>query len=274
MPEGPEVHNVYRILKSAQRNHFQQISIVEKPGFKHKYVRNGIPGIEQFNNGFLIEYVDVKGKLIVIYIYNGKSHAILNTLGMTGTWLLDGSKHHHARINLKSHTAQHDYTFVDQRSFGTFKIVTKTEAQLKLRKIGHDLTMSPMIPYDWAALREGPLKEKPIGVALMEQKHFSGIGNIYKAEILYKCGINPRRLIGDLKAKKWLKVNQVAHQIMHDSYLKGGSTVRSFAANGKIGSYQRDLKVYKKTKCPKGHYVNYITQKNRTTWFCEKCQIY
>ena len=34
---------------------------------------------------------------------------------------------------------------------------------------------------------------KPIGAVLLDQKVIAGIGNVYRAEILFLCGIHPRR---------------------------------------------------------------------------------
>ena len=277
MPEGPEVRTIGDILVQAIGKTYRSAQIVEHSHFKHKYVRDGIPNLDKLANGFEIDDVNVHGKLIVINVNTDtEDWVILNTLGMSGTWMFNARQKYHARFSFVDDTSvpdhlESDLTFVDQRSYGTIKIVTPDEAKKRIAKIGHDLLQSPMDSAKWEALRE-KIGHKEIGAALMEQKHFAGIGNIYKAETLYTTGIHPQILIEDLSKDQWAAVNVAAHTIMKNSYESGGSTVKSYAANGKKGKFQRKLMVYKKKKCPEGHPVTNITQKKRTTWFCGVCQ--
>lgn len=277
MPEGPEAHTIGDIVYDTIGLQFEKAEIIERSDFKHKYARNGLKNLDKLSNGFKIDDAFVRGKLVVINLdVDGQHWVILNTLGMSGTWMFHGRSNYHARINFANGTRGGDsgvidFTFVDQRSFGTIKICKPDEAQKKIRKIGHDLVSAPMADGKWAKLQE-KLGHKEIGIALMEQKHFSGIGNIYKAEILYAIKIHPKTLIKDLSKDTWSAVNYTSHLIMKRAYTSGGSTVRSFAANGKIGKFQRQLKVYKRKKCPEGHPIVSVDQKKRTTWFCKECQ--
>src|SRR5499433_3434338 len=43
-------------------------------------------------------------------------------------------------------------------------------------------------------LREKP--SRPVGEALLDQRNLAGIGNVYKAELLFLCGVNPWRPVG------------------------------------------------------------------------------
>jgi endonuclease VIII len=40
----------------------------------------------------------------------------------------------------------------------------------------------------WAKVQSSP---KPIGLILMDQHSVAGVGNIFRAEILYKAGVHP-----------------------------------------------------------------------------------
>jgi len=52
----------------------------------------------------------------------------------------------------------------------------------------------------------------------MWQRLFSGIGNIYKSETLYACGIHPLTLVKDVPIDLWKMVNVKAHEILKIAY--------------------------------------------------------
>ena len=185
--------------------------------------------------------------------------------------MVNQADHYHARLNLVCEGL--NLTFVDQRSFGSFKIVDRKGLKKKLKTIGHDLTKSPMPYIQWQSLRNNPkIKNKPLGELLMSQKWFSGIGNIYKAEILYRAKIGPGVTPENLKDFEWAEINVFAHKILKNALAAGGSSVYTYNSNGKLGKFQRSLKVYKKKECPKGHPISSILQNKRTTWYCASCQ--
>jgi endonuclease VIII len=66
-----------------------------------------------------------------------------------------------------------------------------------LTRLGPDLLGKG---FDPAAARER-LRERgslAIGVALMDQAALAGIGNVYKSEVLFLCGVSPLARVGDL----------------------------------------------------------------------------
>lgn len=285
MPEGPEVNLISKIVKSCEGMTFSHAEIISKPHFQHKYVKNGIPGFDKLQKPFTINQVTAKGKLIRIDLTakcqckesckcKDLNFSIINTLGMSGTWGHDLKNHDHARIvlHLEPNQKYNNLTFIDQRSFGTIKIVTPAAADKKMKKIGWDLLQSPMPPEEWRKIQP-KLNSMTIGEALMTQNKFSGIGNIYKAEILHEVGIHPQKLVANIDQASWARINITSHQIMQDSLKHGGSSVQSYMANGQKGNYQNHLKVYKKKKCPKDHDVTSVKQDDRSSWFCPICQI-
>lgn len=269
MPEGAEVRVIADVLKQAEGLNLKKISVTKDK--RYKFSRNGIEGADLIATDqiWTIKKVTTKGKLI--YVHLNDDVTILNTLGMTGTWRRDShGKHGRLRLDM---TNGETYLYEDQRNFGTFKVVTRADAATKLKKIGWDLLRCPMPAKQWADLQQKKtIKNKPIGRVLMEQKHFSGIGNIYKAEILYRLLINPEATVGNLDPKTWARVNMGAHKILKTSYEMGGSSVSNYTADGKKGSFQDQLQIYKRKTCPKGHNTENISQNKRTTWYCPECQ--
>lgn len=262
MPEGPEVRLIGDTLAKTigkTITNFQHTT-----DSKYKWSK-GITGWDKLSQ-HEVEDVIIKGKLIRIDLKDNIS--ILNTLGLEGHWALSSLS-----VDPKYERVWFVFgddiklSYCDSRNFGTIKVVDRKEAVAKMDKIGWDLLQSPMDPQEWTNLQT-KLKNKVIGEALMDQKYFSGIGNIYKAEILYELKINPKQLIGQISNTTWDQVNHIAHKTLQSAYQHKGSSVKSYHG----GLYQKSLKVYRKKECPVKHPISSIKQKQRTTWFCSVCQ--
>ena len=292
MPEGPEVRLVGAVIAEALDKRFLP-KIIENTDRLHRFSTKGIPGWDLIKDGFTITGVTTKGKMICISVKNrqGETLAILNTLGMTGTWAFDAEFEKHARLAFfplvstpcggalaTSLAALCDgntrvLTFLDQRCFGTIRVMPLPTAAKLLTKIGHDLLHAPAPPELWTSFQQHKsLRDQPVGEALLDQRFFSGIGNIYKAETLYSAGIHPFRLVRDLSSEEWERINRLAHVIMNNALQAGGSSVENFQANKQDGSFQQHLRVYGRKQCPQGHLVQTADQDGRTTWFCPTCQ--
>lgn len=268
MPEGPEVRVVADFISRSIGRKFDRAEIVENTDKLHRFSKKPPKGLETLNeSGFIIESVRARGKLIIIdFNTNDSRLSALVTLGMSGSWAENARHYKHARISFISN--EFDLTFLDPRCFGTFKLVTTDEASSRLNKIGHDLLSSPMDSTAWMSLRSSKkIKDMPIGEALMEQKLFSGIGNIYKSEIIYRCYLDPRTPVRDIDDETWASINIAAHDILAASYINKGSTVSTFSSNGDHGSNQFFLKAYRKSSAPEGEIIA-LEQAGRVTWWC------
>ncbi len=272
MPEGPEVRTIRDVIATMEGDDIYVPSIISHPSKDHKFIRNGISGWDWISDGFLLEKAKSKGKCIVIdvrTIHKNRKMSIINTLGMSGTWIIDPNDYTHVRVVFNG---KKKLAFKDTRSFGTLKVVTREEGLKKFKKIGWDLLNMSMPMDAWMRIQDSATGKTPIGSALMKQNKFSGIGNIYKSEILYRMRLDPRTTVGMLYPNTWGNVNYVAHDVLIKAYRAGGSSVQSYTANGKKGSNQNNLLIYKKKKCPMGHDTHKLEQSKRTTWWCPACQ--
>ncbi|WWO98748.1 MAG: bifunctional DNA-formamidopyrimidine glycosylase/DNA-(apurinic or apyrimidinic site) lyase [Candidatus Dasytiphilus stammeri] len=111
---------------------------------------------------------------------------------------------------------------------------------------------------------------------LMDNKFVVGIGNIYSNECLFLAGILPLRLISTLNfLESQCLVNTIKKVLLH-AIILGGTTLRDFwDINGKSGYFGNELKVYGRAgkpcwKC--GTIIKRIKYKQRSTFFCCKCQ--
>ncbi|XP_039075664.1 endonuclease 8-like 2 [Hyaena hyaena] len=108
-------------------------------------------------------------------------------------------------------------------------------------------------------------QEQPVCYTLLDQRYFSGLGNIIKNEALYRAGIHPLSL-GSLLSPPRLEA-LVDHVV-------------EFSADwlrGKFQGRQQHTQVYQKEQCPAGHQVMKEAFGppggfQRLTWWCPQCQ--
>lgn len=106
---------------------------------------------------------------------------------------------------------------------------------------------------------------QPVCYTLLDQRCFSGLGNIIKNEALYRAGIHPLSL-GSLLSPRQLEV-LVDHVV-------------EFSADwlqGKFQGRQNHTQIYQKEQCPAGHRVRKEAFGppggfQKLTWWCPQCQ--
>ncbi|WP_026918894.1 Fpg/Nei family DNA glycosylase [Gordonia shandongensis] len=80
---------------------------------------------------------------------------------------------------------------IDLRGPNACEIYTPEDFDALLARLGPDPLRDDADPEDaWDAIRRS---RRPIGSLLMDQRVIAGIGNIYRAEILFRAGVNPHR---------------------------------------------------------------------------------
>lgn len=80
---------------------------------------------------------------------------------------------------------------LDLRGPNTCELYTPADLDALLARIGPDPLRADADPD--AAWRAISRSRRPIGSLLMDQKVISGVGNIYRAEVLFRAGIDPLR---------------------------------------------------------------------------------
>lgn len=225
MPEGPEIKFYYEHMKSFKGKTLKSIEILSG-----RYIKNPLGNI--YNNllhqlPLKINDIGVKGKAIWWKLSNG--YGIVFTHGMTGGWVFNNNNNNDIYSNgwfnkkynrIKFKINKNVFYFNDMRSFGTFQIY-KTEELFnkKLESIGPSILEKPSKEIVYKKLFRNPNKE--IGIALMEQKKISGIGNYLRADILWKSKISPHRLIKSLSddEKEILYKNMIKIPMKHYKYM-------------------------------------------------------
>ena len=119
-----------------------------------------------------------------------------------------------------------------------------------------------------ARFRQG--NHLPIGEAVLNQTIISGIGNVYKSEVLFHQRLHPRILVSALQDEQLLGLTAKAREFMSQNLSGRPRTTRHSLDNGRVWVYGRSGKPC--YHC--GTSIELIRQGDagRTTYFCPRCQ--
>ena len=96
---------------------------------------------------------------------------------------------------------QTEADYLDLRGPTHCDLVTPAERKAVLARLGPD-PLRPDADPDLAWDRISRART-PIGQLLMDQKVLAGIGNVYRAEVLYRAGLSPFRPGRDVERERW-----------------------------------------------------------------------
>lgn len=270
MPEGPEVKTTTDFLNNFTGKTFHSFAVLSG-----RYTKtNGIPNTEYAYLPAKIESVSCKGKFIYFSLVDevtGKKYYLFNTLGMTGMWSREKTKHSRFCIFFDDEDILY---YNDIRNFGTLKFVkNKSDLDKKLKTLGPDVLNCDI---DCQGFRNRFLKKhnKTITECLMDQSVICGIGNYLKSEILYSSKISPHRLVKDITASEWHSLYYNSLSIPHRSYKLGGATIKDYRkADGTKGGFSRRFAVYNCKTDPKNNIIIKETTKDkRSTYWVPEIQ--
>ncbi len=271
MPELPEVEVTMRGIRPLLQD-------AEICGISHSDKALRAPFDPRLDDlaGARVLAVDRRAK----YIHVDTSAGILLLhLGMTGHLRMPDSltpheKHDHFDLLLKGGRC---IRLNDSRRFG----LVKYYPDLAALNAGHefrDLGPEPLGPDFTAAYLRDTLTRRRIALktALMDQAVVVGVGNLYASEVLFRCGIDPRRPAHTVKLAECQAIVAEVRQILAHAIELGGTTIINFSdANGHLGYFANELAVYGRDgkPCPRcGQPLQKVVLGGRSTFFCPHCQ--
>ncbi|GBG25856.1 Endonuclease 8-like 3 [Hondaea fermentalgiana] len=139
-----------------------------------------------------------------------------------------------------------------------------------------------------AALGEDPLREdadpdalwprvskskKVIGRLLMDQGMFPGVGNIYRAEILFKAGVHPNRLATMLTREEFDRIWMHSVDLLQRGFQSGSILTVDKDEGTRLGRPNMRRYIYNQAKCGRcqGTVVSW-SMDTRTCYACPHCQ--
>ena len=119
-------------------------------------------------------------------------------------------------------------------------------------------------------------RRTPIKTFLLDQKHISGVGNIYACEALWEAGIRPNRPAQKVTKPARRRLHGAISDVLLRSIEARGTSVDDYVdAEGLKGGFQNQLYVYGRLgepcrRCGKPIVRTVLGQ--RGTWWCRGCQ--
>ena len=231
--------------------------------------------------GRTVERVEARGKWLLMFLSGDL--ILLTHMLMNGTWHIyrAGERWRRRRQDMRIVIETADWTAV---AF-TVPVAEFHSAASLLRKkvlteLGPDLLKQD---FDAAAaierIAEWPAEE--IAVVLLKQSVMAGIGNVFKSEICFACGVNPFRLVGTLQPRELEDLVYTSRKFLKANVADGadGNIVTYSGMRRTTGSSDRTARlwVYGRMgapcrRCGTSLHVRKQGAQARTTFWCPTCQ--
>jgi endonuclease-8 len=262
MPEGDTVHRIASSLDRELRGEVMDRIELQDLG--------SVPELERRQ----VESVQAVGKHLLLNVEGGWTVRV--HLGMKGKW---------RRLHRGQARPRHP-TLLIQRGDTLYVCVRAYRAELvrtsalrshpRLSLLGPDLLRDPPPLTEAVARATLPgYRHREIGEVLLDQHVASGIGNVYKSEVLFACRAHPRTLVGTLKEDALVQIYQEAARMMRANLKTVRRTSvplqrRPHPSSPRLWVYGRDGKPC--LEC--GVVIERIVQGDmaRPTYLCPACQ--
>jgi endonuclease-8 len=179
VPEGNVIHHQARRLGRAFQRH---VVAVDSPQGRFA---DGAARVD----GQVIRRVEAHGKHLFIGFAN--EQWIHVHLGLFGKWQIGRGEVPDVvgQVRLRLRT---DEAYAQLRGPTVCEVLTTDEKRAAVRRIGPDpIRKDADVDAAWQRVHRS---NAPIAALLMDQRVFAGVGNIYRAEVLFRHRINPYRL--------------------------------------------------------------------------------
>jgi endonuclease-8 len=259
MPEGDTIHRAATRLKAV----LDRQTIVRA---ESRWLGPRVSSIQ----GREIKEVEARGKHLLIGLGDGQ--VIHSHMGMTGSWHIYRLAEpwlkpaHRAALSLEC-----KQVCVVCFTPKLLEILTATALRRHdyLNRLGPDLLDGPS-PDQEILARFRQANSMSIGEAIMNQTIVSGIGNVYKSEVLFTLRLHPQRLVNDLTDEQLLQITHKASELMAKNLNGRPRTTRYSLDGGRFYAYGRSGEPCYTCGAP----IRLIRQGDlgRTTYICPECQ--
>lgn len=200
------------------------------------------------------------------------STGLIMTMGMAGMFriVLTGEEPKHSQLVFYSDPTedgnQYSLCYVDFRRFGKWKIASHWSDNR-----GPDPTL------EYELFRQNVLNHldravfnKPIHVALMDQRYFNGIGNYLRSEILYRLDTDPFQTARQAILENDPRLFEMCREVSMLAIKLNGGQLKDW--KNPFGEDPKDFAEFIQCYSKPGM-INIVDSLNRTFWFHPKWQI-
>jgi endonuclease-8 len=208
MPEGDALHRAARRL---------QVLVGERVEVETPHPRARVTRVAERLDGRKLLGVDAVGKNLLLRFEDGlvlRSH-----LRMKGRWQVlprDGTRRGTPWLVIRGAESE--------AVLWNGPVLELDDS--RVRRLGPDILADPPDLAAIVAKLRGANPQTPIGEALLDQRLVAGIGNLWRAEALWRARISPWRRLGELQDEELLVTLSEAARLMRGS-LDSGLKVRA-----------------------------------------------
>jgi endonuclease-8 len=117
----------------------------------------------------------------------------------------------------------------------------------------------------------------PIGTLLLDQSVIAGVGNVYRAEILFLMGIHPQVPANQLEHNQFIKLWQLTTRLLEIGVHHNRIITAGLNASGRVSARLKAserLNIYKRSTCPVcNEPVQSWELASRKIYACGRCQV-
>jgi endonuclease VIII len=217
--------------------------------------------------GQTIAAVEAHGKHLLVRFERG---AVLHThQGMRGGWHLFRQTRARGRLARAVLETADAVAVCSLSPVVELLSASQARAHPALARLGPDL-LKPDFDPATARRRLRARGELPVGVALMDQTALAGIGNVYKSEVLFLCGVSPFARVSDLDDGTIDRLVAKARELLSRNLGAGMRRTTSPLAAGRLWVYRRSGQPCR--RCGTAIARGVQGEQARSTYFCPACQ--
>lgn len=261
MPEGDTLHRIAATLRRVLAGkHVGEIVLTDPRGTPRERVHPGgdVVAVESVGKNLLVRFAD--GRLLHTH------------LGRSGSWHVyrPGEPWQRSPRSLRARLATDELLAV---CFGAPDVrlgrAAEVERAARLPGLGPDL-LAPHFERDEALGRLRALADVPLGEAVMRQHAVAGIGNVYKSEVLFLCGLDPFAPVAAISDAQLGEILDTARRLLQDNLTGSARVTNRDGPDAITWVYRRSGRPCQ--RC--GAIVRMRRQGDlgRSTYFCPGCQ--
>lgn len=288
MPELPEVQTVVSDLNKKIRGDVitdfwsdfaKAIKGKSLNAFKKEIIGHKILGARRIGKNI---FIDLSGKKTIYIHLKMTGHLLVRQQATSNKRQRKSKDYFSDKVNQYIHHIfylgkEKTLEFSDLRKFA--KIVAGDRKEIdelkEIKALGIDAMSEGFTFKKFEEILEQKSK-MPIGILLMEQHLISGIGNIYRSEILFEAGVLPERKTEELNSVERKNIFKQIGKVLEKAIRYRGTSDSDYRdTDGAPGGFQNIMKVYnhEKEKCRKCDTI--IVRKKigqRSVFICPSCQ--
>jgi endonuclease VIII len=260
MPEG---HTIHRAARDQTKQLVGPLSVSSPQG-------RFAEGVEVLD-GDELRAIHAYGKHLVYEWHSGHLlHVHLGLFGKFRTHLTQvPSPRPTVRVRLTARSAT-----IDLSGPTTCELLDEPGLERLLDRLGPDPLRADADPEDFHA--RCSRSRAAIGALLLDQSAIAGVGNVYRAEALFVCGIDPARQARSLseaeRVQLWNTITTMLTSGVKAGRIVTVDPVEVGMPRSKIPRRQRTY-AYQRQSCLRcGNVVNQGTLATRTIYWCATCQ--